>query len=255
MFGGRNLSARVKAAVVHLLCSAGVGVVAALLVFGVWYPDPFQHLAGGQELFFLIVSIDVIVGPLLTAVVFSDKKRRAELVRDVACVVLLQLGAFTYGVWTTWTARPLYLVAEFDRFKVVSRPMLEEGYQDKALAVGAPGIFEGPLTVWVNRPKDPQIRAKILFETLAGGRDYGERPEFFVPYTGDAVRGLLEAARPAMSFTNRYPERLAEVEALAKKGGIRVDEMRYVPIMARQLWVAMLNPSGAIVGYVRGDGF
>jgi hypothetical protein len=27
------------------------------------------------------------------------------------------------------------------------------------------------------------------------------------------------------------------------------------PIIARQDWVAVLNPQGAIVGYVQGDGF
>jgi hypothetical protein len=32
-------------------------------------------------------------------------------------------------------------------------------------------------------------------------------------------------------------------------------QLRYLPIIAQQDWVAVLNPQGAIVGYVQGDGF
>jgi hypothetical protein len=36
---------------------------------------------------------------------------------------------------------------------------------------------------------------------------------------------------------------------------LEAKSLRYLPIIARQDWVAVLNPKGAIVGYVQGDGF
>ena len=44
----------------------------------------------------------------------------------------------------------------------------------------------------------------------------------------------------------------------AKYGDMDVSEaklLRYLPIIARQDWVAVLNPKGEVVGYLQGDGF
>jgi hypothetical protein len=45
------------------LISASIAVVAALLVFGLWYPGALRHLAGGRDLFLLVTSVDVVLGP------------------------------------------------------------------------------------------------------------------------------------------------------------------------------------------------
>ncbi len=54
---------------------AFIAALAAALVFLVWYPSPYSTLAGGTGLFLLIVSVDVVMGPALTAVVASPGKR------------------------------------------------------------------------------------------------------------------------------------------------------------------------------------
>ena len=68
-----------KAASWHVLCSVGVALLAAAVVFGLWYPFPYRDLSGGRELFFLVVAVDVVCGPLLTLVLFNPAKPRAEL--------------------------------------------------------------------------------------------------------------------------------------------------------------------------------
>ena len=45
----------------------------------------------------------------------------------MALVAVIQLAALDFGLHTVWQARPLYLVMEIDRFKVVTRPVLDEG--------------------------------------------------------------------------------------------------------------------------------
>ena len=46
---------------------------------------------------FLVVGIDVVLGPLLTLIVFHPKKK--SLIWDLAVIVAVQLGALGYGVW------------------------------------------------------------------------------------------------------------------------------------------------------------
>ena len=62
--------ARWRAALIHLGCSAVLASAAAALVFLVWYPWPYSVLAGGIGLFILITGVDVVMGPLITLVVF-----------------------------------------------------------------------------------------------------------------------------------------------------------------------------------------
>lgn len=52
-------------------------------------------MPGVSDLFVLMLGVDVgvVLGPLVTMVVFNTRKPRAELVRDLALVVLVQPDA------------------------------------------------------------------------------------------------------------------------------------------------------------------
>ena len=80
-----------------------MALLAAALVFGLWYPYPYREISGGRELFFIIVAVDVVMGPLLTFAVFNRKKPLKELKRDLGVIVLLQLAALGYGLWTVFS--------------------------------------------------------------------------------------------------------------------------------------------------------
>lgn len=110
---------RLKASAIHLALSLAIAALAGLLVFGIWYPYPFREISGGRELFLLVVTVDVILGPLITLAVFNRKKPWTELRRDLAIVALIQLAALGYGLWTVYVARPVHMVFEIDRFRVV----------------------------------------------------------------------------------------------------------------------------------------
>jgi hypothetical protein len=110
---------RLKASVVHLGLSLCVAAMAALLVFGIWYPYPYREISGGRELFLLVIAVDVILGPLVTLAVFNRIKPAVVLRRDLAAIGFLQLAALAYGLWTVVVARPVHMVFEYDRFRIV----------------------------------------------------------------------------------------------------------------------------------------
>jgi hypothetical protein len=47
-------------------------------------PLSLRDVAGGQYLFMVLVSVDVVCGPLLTMVLFSPLKSRRELILDLS---------------------------------------------------------------------------------------------------------------------------------------------------------------------------
>ena len=84
---------RLRASGIHLGISLCIALLAALLVFGLWYPYPYREISGGRALFLLMTAVDVVMGPLITLVVFNQAKRRKELVLDFTVVAVLQLAA------------------------------------------------------------------------------------------------------------------------------------------------------------------
>ena len=271
MLGGRNrfrrkgpllktpssvrLRAASRAALWHLSGSVLVAACSAVLVFALWYRFPYRDLAGGRELFLLVVSVDVVCGPLLTLVLFSPSKPRGELWRDLGMVVVIQLAALAYGMHTVWEARPLFLVHEVDRFKVVSRADVDPAQLD-ALAPGLrPTWWQGPVTVGLRPYGSPEEKNKILFEAAQGGRDYGDRPMYYIPFDDTAAARTLERARPVPDFLTRHPDQQTNAAELLQAAHIAPAQARYLPVRGREDWVALLDAGGHIVGFLPGDGF
>lgn len=244
-----------KAALIHFFGCLLMASLAASLVFGLWYPFPYRELSGGRELFWLVVAVDVVCGPLLTMVIFNPAKPRTELWRDLGLVALIQIGALGYGLHTVWQARPLFLVQELDRFKVIAGPMLENASVEALPAALQPHWWLGPKTVAIREPKNTKESQTVMFESVLGGRDYGERPDFYLPYEGAAALKSLQRAKPLSVFLQKQPDQQGAAYNLALEKGADIMQWLYLPVIARQDWVVVLNKQGQIQGFLRGDGF
>ena len=247
--------AAARAASVHLLCSIGVALLAGLVVFGLWFPYPYRDLAGGRELFLLIIAVDVVCGPLLTLVLYNPAKPRAELWRDLGLVAVIQLAALGYGLHVVWQARPVYLVQEVDRFKVITLPQLDPTEVAKLPSRLQPRWMDGPVTVAIRAPKDTEEQQKVMFESVQGGRDYGERAEFYLPYEGAAALKALQRAKPLAAFLDKQPSQRSAAAELAASKGLDMAQLVYLPVVGRQDWVAVLDQQAQIQGFLKGDGF
>lgn len=240
---------------VHLVGSSIVAALPAALVLLIWYPYPYRELAGGKELFFLIVAVDVICGPLLTTVLYNRLKSRTELVCDLGFVALVQLAALGYGLFTVWQARPLFLVQEIDRFKVVTATNLDTSTLITIPKALKPGPVSGPVVVALREAVSSKEREKVLMESIQGGRDYAERPEFYVPYEGSNALKSLKRAKPLAVFLEKQPQQADAARKLAVEKGADMAQWLYLPVVARQDWVAVLDKQGQIQGFLKGDGF
>ncbi|MDH4449300.1 MAG: pilus assembly protein [Rhodoferax sp.] len=250
-----RLKFAVKAAGLHLLGSVLVAVLVAALVLGVWYPGTFRDMAGGAGLFALLVSVDVVCGPLLTCVLWSPHKPRAELGRDVALVLVVQLAALCYGVWTMWVARPLYVVLEVDRFRVIAAPDIQLADLQTLPPTLQPRLWEGPRLVGIRPPLNEQERMQVMADSLVGGRDYAQRPAFYLPYNDGVRAQALQRSKPLSAFVQRYPGQAPYAARIASAHAAQVADYRYVPVMARGDWVAVMDARGEVHGYLQGDGF
>lgn len=236
-----------------------VAAACAVVVFFFWYPHPYGQLSGGRALFLILVSVDVVCGPLLTLVLFSPAKPRRELLLDMSVVILLQLAALGYGIHTAYQARPLFLVFEVDRFRVISLPDYQGVEVSSKLAALPsalqPRAFGGPIVVGYQKPDSAEARRDILLESAFGGLDYAERPEYYVPYSGEHKAAALMRSKPLADFIKRYPETHDEALAQLRKASLPLDKGRFLPVLHKEDWIGVLDPDGSIIGFLPGDGF
>ena len=110
-----------------------------------------------------------------------------------------------------------------------------------------PRNFAGPITAAIREPTNSNEKNMVLFESIQGGRDYGERPDFYIPYEGAAAFKSLKRARPIEPFLQKYPFQRASAQEFASKAGLRLESLLYLPVIARQEWVAN-QPGGRLIG-------
>jgi len=241
---------RWKAAAIHLAISGSIGVVVAALLLLVWYPPPYFHAAGADELVLLLVGVDLVVGPLLTLILFRLGK--PGLAFDLTVIALLQIGALVYGLSVVLRSRPVFLVGAVDRIALVSASDIAP----TDLAQGSTPAYRslswnGPRLVGARMPDEPDARNELLFSAIEG-RDIEVLPRYYVPYETIAA-GLLARAKPVDAIRDAATRDAVE-RALGSIHATRAGVV-WLPLVARKQDMLMLldSRSGRPLRAVAGD--
>jgi hypothetical protein len=246
---------RLNACAWHLLASLLLALAASALVFGVWYPSPYAQVAGGTALFFILISVDVVMGPALTAVAASPTKPLAAFRRDLAVIVVLQLVALGYGLYSMALARPVHLVFEIDRFRVVVAADIEPAALAEAPAALRTLPWFGPGLIAAVKPTDPNEQLKSI-DLGMSGIDLSMVPRNWRDYASQAPAAWAHA-KPVSALRDRRPALTPELQALAGRAGQPVEALRYLPLVSRHaIWATVLAEPGArVIGHLAVDGF
>jgi hypothetical protein len=223
---------RPKAVLTHLGVSATIVGAACMLVFFVWYPHPYFVAAGASHVLSVMIGVDLVLGPLLTAIVFKPGKRGLKF--DLAVIALVQLAAFVYGVTTLYRSRPYFTVFAVDRFHVLARQDIvpeELARHEREDWLRKP--MRGPLFVAALLPTDNATAQRLLDETVLQGKpDIERRPDFWTPYANAAAQ-VAAKARPLSALRTAKPQATAAIEALRKRLGLPEERLGYLPLVAR----------------------
>lgn len=250
-----NLKKRLQATALHFLLCMVVSVLAALLVFCLWYPYPYREISGGRELFLLVVAVDVIIGPLITLIIFNSAKPRRELIMDLALVGSLQLAALSYGLWTVFVARPVHLVFEYSRLSVVHAIDVSPELLQKAPTTLQKLPLTGPTTISLRPFKDVEEQIDATIAAM-GGATLAARSDLWEPYEVGISR-ILQVAKPVEDLTARFPEKISIITAAIDSTGQPMKSLRYIPMLGHnKAWTALLDATTAEpVGFLPIDSF
>jgi hypothetical protein len=242
---------RWQAAPIHLGISAAIATVVFSSMLLLWYPRPYFYAAGGRTLLLLLIGVDVIIGPLLTLIVFDPRKKR--LVVDLAVIATLQLGALAYGAWVMFNARPVYVAFAGDRFELVEASAIDPDDQALAKSRFRSLPMTGPQIVGTRLPADPEELDRLGRVAMLGG-SVGAFPQHFVPYAA-VTHDVLARAKPLSRLRQGNPENAAAIDAWVSASGRPEASLRYVPLQARHgdMTVIVDAASGEVRGVLAVD--
>jgi|SRR5690554_22100 len=149
------MQTKLKAFSIHLSISALIALCVVALVFFIWYPAPLHTAVGVTGVFLILLAVDVVLGPLLTLLVYKPGKK--TLVMDLTVIALLQLSALGYGLYTVAEGRPAWLVFGGQHFELVRKVDIEPHH-----LVREPSLW-GP--EWVSIQPPLQLDFSIPFSS------------------------------------------------------------------------------------------
>jgi len=244
------MTARVKAFALHLLCSSVVIATFLAIVFFIWYPDPFSEIYHTWDAIKIIVAVDIILGPLCTLIIFDIRKKSKELKLDMLAIVGLQLVALFWGMYVTYSVRPVFIVyhkGEF--FSFADSDLKISALENKSLV---PALWKPPGVVYIKPPKDAVERGEIILNQLVG-KVYS-MPYLTSRYLPIEDMNKDDLIKRAMDIESKYrnPDIKVYINDFVARYGGKVADYAFYPVKGGTSigTLVLSRDTGKIVGYI-----
>lgn len=240
---------RWKAFGLHLAISALLAATVVVLVVLLWYPPPYFQAMGGEILLRLLIGVDVVLGPLITLIIFDTRKPRLKY--DLMTIAALQVAALAYGGYVMFDARPVYSVFVKDRFETVAANAIDDSSVKVAAMQFRDLPVTGPRIVAAKIPSDPHEALALAFVAMNGGPDAAQFPHLYEPY-GEQAQQAARAARPLVALSRQSKESSDAVTQFVAAHGEGKRSLGYVPAKARNRDFSVIvdRKTGEVVGYL-----
>lgn len=234
---------RFSAFAVHLGISLIIFIALLLVVVFDWYRFPLFAIEGGWKGIQIIAGCDIVLGPLLTLIVFKPGKPSLKF--DMSVIALIQFAALVSGTWIAYAQRPVLMVYAEERFYTLSNDIVGlAGIKSEEISNYRNTPY--PLAV-IRLPDDVEQRHKIRLESLVRGGLYlrGDLYSEQIPqYLSDAKNNSLDMEK----YTASKPEDSAELARFKSRHGA-LDAYYFLPLHGRygRMIVAVDRNTGRVV--------
>ncbi len=245
---------RAKAGLIHFVFSLIVVAAAVSTTLYFWYPLDTLRISGFYEILYTLVIVDLCMGPMLTLFVYNPAKKSLKF--DLASIVLLQLAALSYGVYTLYQAHPVFMTFAKDQFYLVSARDADPDSAKLDEYRGAKWRLKAKLA-YAKPPEDAKERSRLVEESLLeGAPDLEARAEYYVPYKNQ-VDEVLAHQIDKQTLT-KDPDRKKALQRYFDKTGSSAGDFAFLPLVGAKYRFAtlLLNKESAMpVGVVDIDPF
>ena len=237
--------------------ASSIHFFASLLVFSIfvyvlltqWYPEPFFNASGGWQGLKLVILVDLVLGPLLTLIVYNRKKTTITKIIDFSFIISLQLSALIWGIYTVYHQRPIAIIFWSDQFYTVPVLALSSHYSKHPKYLELINKKEIPLII----AKKPTNRDE-LNEMMRIINDQGIAPHHQI----DRYQPLAENFLSLNSFSININKIISsnqkvkeELTSILEKTETQLDDNFYLPLESKyQNIILVFNKAGERIGFV-----
>lgn len=207
-YNSKILKEKLKAFTIHFFISLGLMLITYFLIKLLWFPFPLFKATGMGGWVTMILLVDLVLGPILTFVVYQKNKK--TLVKDLTIVTLIQLSALGYGVHSVYQVRPIWIAYVVDRFEIVRANDVFDSHEEN---YDLPQL--GPKYVYVDVDRiSISEQSDVLFREAQFGISPAQSPSFHNKY--ELAKPIIIVRSQNISILKRYNTD-ANVEAIIKK--------------------------------------
>ena len=211
---------KLKASLIHLSISI---LLIALLVGSIiffLFPRYFISVTDFKEVATLILSIDLVLGPLLTFVVYKPRKKTLKF--DLGVIASIQLSALIYGAYALYQVHPVYVTFNVDRFTVVSAKDADpkkakyDEYRVSKLSAGK--------LAFAKIPESLEKRNELLLSSAMGGEDLEQREEYYEPIKDNISEIIAKGLDPKILMSDK------KVAKFINQHGDQIENYAFLPL-------------------------
>ncbi|WP_336217783.1 TfpX/TfpZ family type IV pilin accessory protein [Psychrobacter okhotskensis] len=199
---------KMKATFIHLGISVILALICYMIITNAWYPAPLFKATDVSKIFIMILAVDLVLGPLLTFIVY--KKNKKTLIMDLSVIALFQLSALGYGLYSVYEARPVWIAYVVDRFELVR---VNELIDDPEHPMVLPTF--GPEYRYVDiSTNNPNEQLDIIMTETNYGIKPAQRPKLYRDF--EAAKPLIIKNSLQLAALNQYNSSIKIDEILKK---------------------------------------
>lgn len=224
---------RFRAFAIHFSISFAIFLILLYFILVQWYPEPLFSTDGGWRVIRIITGVDLILGPLLTLIVFKAGKPGLKF--DLSMIALVQICALTWGVWTTYNERPAAVIYTLDFFTPVpAHQLAEHGITSKDLKKFG---TDWPILIYIDIPEEK--KSEVLATAMSQGKPLYLFTEYYSKFGKEQAKVLKQNSMDIEKYVDDKPElkRMFQKAVLANPTKTNIS---YLALHSREKWVTTI---------------
>jgi len=227
------INSKIRAFIIHFGISFVIFLILLYFVIFHWYPTPFFTTDGGWQGIRLIVLVDLVLGPVLTFVVFNPiKKTTRHLKMDLSIIALCQVAALIWGTWAVHNERPYLIIFSDQTFYGLPYYQIKETGLTKS-DVSKFG-HTAPIKVFTDMPTRPDERLAIFNRAMEKQVPPHFLSEYYRPFDKNSLEKLVSSGIKMTTFL-KGKDSIANqrYEKFAQKYSSQLENLLFFPLRAR----------------------
>lgn len=241
-------SNRFFAFITHFFLSLIIFSAFILVLLYVWYPEPFFTASGGWQGLKIVALIDLVLGPVLTLIVFNKNKPYKELRNDISLIVLLQMSALGWGIYTVQTQRPVAAVYWDGTFYTVTAADIFN--QDLSLDILKAYGDDFPMYLFTPYPANPEEWQPVIERMKKSKLPPFQQTELYKSLEGNHGEIFKHSIDIEEIITNNQEMR-KELEGVLLQTGTQLHDNYYIPMYSKYRNVILIfDSSNSLIGTI-----